>query len=78
MIAIFRTSPPTKENRRHGLTQFLVKMKQPGIEVNPIGQITGAIRIQRSRLHRPFRARRPRARRSRRRLEAGGPGELCL
>ena len=41
MIAIFRTSPPTKENRRHGLTQFLVKMKQPGIEVNPIGQITG-------------------------------------
>src|SRR6266704_804381 len=41
MIAIFRTSPSTKENRRHGLTQFLVKMKQPGIQVNPIGQITG-------------------------------------
>ena len=41
MIAIFRTSPPTKENRRHGLTQFLVNMKQPGIQVNPIGQITG-------------------------------------
>src|ERR1044071_4149144 len=41
MIAIFRPSPPTKENRRHGLTQFLVKMKQPGIQVNPIGQITG-------------------------------------
>src|SRR6201986_114519 len=41
MLAIFRTSPPTKENRRHGLTQFLVKMKQPGIQVNPIGQITG-------------------------------------
>ena len=41
MIAIFRTSPPTKENRRHGLTQFLVKMKQPGIQVNPIVQITG-------------------------------------
>jgi alkylation response protein AidB-like acyl-CoA dehydrogenase len=41
MIAIFRTSAPTKENRRHGLTQFLVKMKQPGIQVNPIGQITG-------------------------------------
>jgi hypothetical protein len=41
MIAIFRTSPPTKENRRHGLTQFLVDMKQPGIKVNPIGQITG-------------------------------------
>ena len=41
MIAIFRTSPPTKENRRHGLTQFLVDMKTPGITVNPIGQITG-------------------------------------
>src|SRR5437879_9969071 len=41
MIAIFRTSPPTRENRRHGLTQFLVDMKTPGIKVNPIGQITG-------------------------------------
>src|SRR5881392_1074804 len=41
MIAIFRTSPATKENRRHGLTQFLVDMKTPGIKVNPIGQITG-------------------------------------
>jgi acyl-CoA dehydrogenase len=41
MIAIFRTSQPTKENRRHGLTQFLVDMKIPGIKVNPIGQITG-------------------------------------
>ncbi|UGV25065.1 acyl-CoA dehydrogenase [Rhodopseudomonas boonkerdii] len=41
MIAIFRTSPPTKENRRHGLTQFLVNMKAPGIKVNPIDQITG-------------------------------------
>src|SRR6186997_3346781 len=41
MIALFRTSPATKENRRHGLTQFVVKMKQPGIKVNPIGQITG-------------------------------------
>ncbi|MDB5619674.1 acyl-CoA dehydrogenase family protein [Tardiphaga sp.] len=41
MIAIFRTSPSTKENRRHGLTQFLVDMKKPGITVNPIGQITG-------------------------------------
>ncbi len=29
---LFRTSPPTKENRRHGLTQFLVDMKQPGIQ----------------------------------------------
>jgi acyl-CoA dehydrogenase len=41
MLAIFRTSPPTKENRRHGLTQFLVDMKAPGITVNPIAQISG-------------------------------------
>ena len=41
MLAIFRTSPPTKENRRHGLTQFLVDMKTPGIAVNPIEQISG-------------------------------------
>ncbi len=40
MIAIFRTSPSTKENRRHGLTQFLVDMKSPGIKVNPIAQLT--------------------------------------
>jgi acyl-CoA dehydrogenase len=41
MLALFRTSPPTKENRRHGLTQFLVKMRTPGITVNPIYQMTG-------------------------------------
>jgi acyl-CoA dehydrogenase len=41
MLALFRTSPATKENRRHGLTQFLVDMKAPGIKVNPINQMTG-------------------------------------
>ena len=41
MLALFRTSPPTKDNRRHGLTQFLVDMKTPGIKVNPIYQMTG-------------------------------------
>jgi acyl-CoA dehydrogenase len=41
MLALFRTAPPTKENRRHGLTQFLVDMKTPGIAVNPIYQMTG-------------------------------------
>ena len=41
MIALFRTSPPTKENRRHGLTQFLVDMKTPGITIRPINQMTG-------------------------------------
>ena len=41
MLALFRTSPPTKENRRHGLTQFLMNMKMQGITVNPIYQMTG-------------------------------------
>jgi acyl-CoA dehydrogenase len=41
MLGLFRTSPATKENRRHGLTQFLVDMKTPGIRVNPIDQLTG-------------------------------------
>jgi alkylation response protein AidB-like acyl-CoA dehydrogenase len=41
MLGLFRTSPPTKENRRHGLTQFLVDMRTPGITVNPIIQMTG-------------------------------------
>ncbi len=41
MIGLFRTAPPTKENRRHGLTQLLVDMKAPGITVNPIIQMTG-------------------------------------
>lgn len=42
MIGLFRTSPPAKENRRHGLTQFLVDMKAPGIKVNPIADMSGA------------------------------------
>src|SRR4029078_7607437 len=29
MLGLFRTSPPTRENRRHGLTEFLVGMKTP-------------------------------------------------
>ncbi len=41
MIGLFRTSTPTKENRRHGLTQYLIDMKSPGIAVNPIYQMTG-------------------------------------
>jgi acyl-CoA dehydrogenase len=41
MIGLFRTSAPTKENRRHGLTQFLVDMTSVGITVNPITSITG-------------------------------------
>jgi alkylation response protein AidB-like acyl-CoA dehydrogenase len=41
LIGLFRTAPPTKENRRHGLTQFVVDMRTPGITVNPIYQMTG-------------------------------------
>ncbi len=41
MIGLFRTSPSTEQNRRHGLTQFLVDMKTPGITVNPILHSTG-------------------------------------
>jgi acyl-CoA dehydrogenase len=42
MIALLRTSPPTRENRRHGLTQFLVAMKTPGITTRPIINLTGS------------------------------------
>ena len=41
MIALLRTSPPADDNRRHGLTQFLVAMDSPGIEVRPIRNLTG-------------------------------------
>ena len=41
MIALLRTSPATKEDRRHGLTQFLIDMKSPGIEVRPITNMAG-------------------------------------
>ena len=41
MIALLRTSPASAENRRHGLTQFLIGMDTPGITVRPIMQITG-------------------------------------
>ena len=42
MIALFRTSPATERDRRHGLSQFLVDMKTPGITVNPIRNMAGA------------------------------------
>ncbi len=41
MIALLRTSPATEENRRHGLSQFLIDMQTPGITVNPIYNMTG-------------------------------------
>lgn len=41
MIALLRTSSPTKDNRRHGLTQFLVPMDAPGITATPIAAMPG-------------------------------------
>jgi alkylation response protein AidB-like acyl-CoA dehydrogenase len=41
MIALLRTSPSTKENRRHGLTQFLIALNTPGISTRPIVNLTG-------------------------------------
>lgn len=41
MIGLFRTSAPTPENRRHGLTSFLVDMRSPGIACNMIVQMSG-------------------------------------
>ena len=38
MIALLRTSPPEKDNRRHGLTQFLVESLILGL----LGGIVGA------------------------------------
>ena len=41
MIGLFRTSAPTEDNRRHGLSQFVVDMKSPGIAINPIRSMAG-------------------------------------
>ena len=41
MIALLRTSPATKEDRRHGLSQFLIDMTSSGIEVRPIVNMAG-------------------------------------
>ena len=71
MIGLFRTSPPTKENRRHGLTQFLVDMKTPGITVNPVYQLTGQHDFNEVVFQRRLHAGRLCARRDRRRMEAG-------
>jgi len=41
-IALIRTSPATPENRRHGLSQFLVPLKTTkGIDIRPIINLTG-------------------------------------
>ena len=71
MLALFRTSPPTKENRRHGLTQFLVRHEIARHHGQSDLSDDRPARFQRSRVRRHLRARRPRARRDRRRLETG-------
>jgi acyl-CoA dehydrogenase len=41
MIALLRTSPKTKENHRHGLTQFVIDCRSKGITIRPIVNLTG-------------------------------------
>jgi acyl-CoA dehydrogenase len=41
MIGLFRTAPRTADDRRHGLTQFLVDMRAPGIAISPISDMSG-------------------------------------
>ena len=41
MIAVLRTSPAPDDNRRHGLSQFLVDMKTPGITVTAVPNMAG-------------------------------------
>ena len=42
MLALMRTEKATEQNRRHGLTQFLVPMNAPGIAVRPIKSLSGS------------------------------------
>ena len=42
MIALLRTSASPPQDRRHGLTQFLVDMRSEGLTINPIINLTGA------------------------------------
>ena len=42
MIALLRTSAPAQENRRYGLTQFLIPMNATGVTVRPIYNLAGA------------------------------------
>ena len=42
MIALLRTSPATPEDRRHGLSQFLIPMDADGVTIRPIVNLTGA------------------------------------
>lgn len=41
MIGLFRTTGPAREMRNNGLTQFLIELDSPGIDIRPITDMTG-------------------------------------
>lgn len=41
MLALFRTAPATPEDRRSGLSQFIVDLRTPGIKVRPVLNLAG-------------------------------------
>lgn len=43
MIVLARTSPPDGRNRQVGLSQFLVPLKTPGIEISGIRDLAGSV-----------------------------------
>lgn len=41
MIGLFRTQGPARDMRHAGLTQFLIELDSPGVEVRPIADLNG-------------------------------------
>ncbi|MEP6869729.1 MAG: acyl-CoA dehydrogenase, partial [Novosphingobium sp.] len=41
MIGLFRTTGPAREMRQAGLTQFLIELDSPGLEIRPIPDLNG-------------------------------------
>jgi len=41
MIGLFRTTGPAREMRQQGLTQFLIELDSPGLDIRPIADLTG-------------------------------------
>ena len=42
MIGLFRTTGPARDMRQSGLTQFLIELDSPGLEIRPIPDLNGA------------------------------------